>query len=123
MKRLCVVWSLGHGIVDTNYGELNMLEIIGFFAAGGALGGASAWLHNRQPSTLVVLGGLYTIALAVCFVVSHATQVGMMAFVAPYVLVAIAASIWSAGLAIHWPVLAERAGALAAGGRGRDAAA
>jgi hypothetical protein len=86
-----------------------MIEIIGFFLAGSALGGTSAWLHNRQPSTLVVLAGLYTIALVVCFIVSHATQVGMVAFIAPYVLVAIAASIWSASLAIRWPLTVERA--------------
>jgi hypothetical protein len=85
-----------------------MIEIISFFFAGAALGGASAWLHNRQASTLLILTGLYAIALAVCFMVSHATQIEMMAFIAPYVLVAVAASLWSAGLAVRWPMDVER---------------
>jgi hypothetical protein len=80
-----------------------MIEILSFFLAGSALGGMSAWLHKRQPSTLVVLVGLYAIALAVCFLIGHATRVGVMAFVAPYLLVAIAASLWCAGLAVQWP--------------------
>jgi hypothetical protein len=101
----------------------DMAEIIGFFLAGGALGGMSAWLHNRQPSTFAILAGLYGIAFAVCWIVSHASQLEMMAFIAPYVLVAIAASIWSAGLAIHWPSIVDRVTAWTAAGRNPKAAA
>ena len=78
-----------------------MYEAFLFFLAGGALGGVSAFLHGRKPSTLGLLAGLYAIALAVCFIVGHATRVEILAFIAPYVLVLIVASLWSAGLAIY----------------------
>ncbi len=86
-----------------------MIEIVSFFVAGGAIGYASAWLHRRQSSTLAVVCGLYGVALAVCFVIGHLNQVGIMTFVQPYVLVALAASLWSASLAMYWPAIAERA--------------
>lgn len=82
-----------------------MYEAFLFFLVGGALGGASAYLGGRKPSTLGFLGGLYAIALAVCFIIGHATQIEIVAFLAPYVIVVIGASFWSAGLAIYWTQL------------------
>jgi hypothetical protein len=78
-----------------------MYEAFLFFVAGGALGGASAYLHGRKPSTLGLLVGLYAIALAVCFIIGHATKIEILAFIAPYVLVLIGASLWGAGLTIY----------------------
>ena len=120
MMPLCSVPDERH----FNRGSImETLGVMGFFLAGGALGGMSAWLHERQPSTFAILAGLYAIAFVVCFIVSHASRVEMMAFIAPYVLVAIAASIWSAGLAIHWPAIVARATSWATFGRNGKAAA
>ena len=84
-----------------------MVDAFLFFLAGSALGVTSAYLDGRRPSTLGFLVGLYTIALTVCFIVGQATQVEILAFLAPYALLVIAASLWSAGLAIYWTRLAR----------------
>ena len=86
----------------------DMIDIALFFLAGSALGGISAWVNSRQPSTLVLLAALYAIAVTVCIVVGHATRVEVMAFITPYAIAAIVASLSSAGLAIHGTRLMAR---------------
>lgn len=78
-----------------------MNDVALFFLAGGAFGVLSIMLNGRQPETLALLAWLYAVALAVCVLIAQATNTEIMAFIAPYVIVLVSASLWSAGLAVY----------------------
>lgn len=73
-----------------------MLEVLYFAVAGAALGGVSSWLHDRKPSSMFLLFGLYTIAIGVCVAVGHANRLHIMTLITPYVLIAMGASLVTA---------------------------